>query len=59
MFKQATVDDNPDGIRWIDSDLIGLTQKNRNKKRGPIRRKKASLAFRIESLLEKSFFDWD
>ena len=30
MFKQATVDDNPTGIRWIDGDLIGLTQKNRN-----------------------------
>ena len=30
MFKQATVDDNPTGIRWITSDLIGLTDKMRN-----------------------------
>ena len=39
MFKQATVDDNPAGICSVDSDLIGLTQKNRNKKRGTIQRK--------------------
>ena len=24
-FKHVTVDDNPAGIRWINSDLIGLT----------------------------------
>ena len=27
MFKQATVDNNRPGIRWINSDIIGLTQK--------------------------------
>jgi len=30
MFWQATMDDDPDGIRWINSDLIGLTRKMRN-----------------------------
>ena len=39
MFKQATVDDNPAGIRYINSDLIGLTKTNRNKKQGPIKRR--------------------
>ena len=29
MFKQATVDDNPAGISWSNSDLIGLTQKKK------------------------------
>ena len=28
--KQVTVDDNPAGIRWKTSDLIGLTNKNKN-----------------------------
>ena len=32
MFKQVTVDDNPTGIRWITSDLIGLSYKMRNLK---------------------------
>ena len=38
MFKKATVDDNLAGIRWINSDLISLTEKKRNKKQGPIQR---------------------
>ena len=25
MFKQATANDDPAGIRWINSDLIGFT----------------------------------
>ena len=39
MFKEATVDDNPAGIRWINGELIGLTQKNRNNKQGSIQRR--------------------
>ena len=38
MFKKATVDENLAGIRWINSDLISLTQQNRNKKQRPIQR---------------------
>ena len=52
MFKQATVDDNRPGIRWINSDIIGLTQKNRNKKQGPIDTTQKDLNFGA------IYFDW-
>jgi len=32
MFKQATGNDDPAGIRWINSDLIGFTYKMKNTK---------------------------
>ena len=30
MFKQATANHDPAGIRWINSDLIGFTRKIKN-----------------------------
>ena len=33
LNKQATVDDDPTGIRWINNDLIGLKLKNEDYKK--------------------------
>ena len=39
--KQETVDDDPTGVRWINSGLIGLRHKMKNiKKQRPIQRRK-------------------
>ena len=44
LNKQATVDDDPTGIRWINSDLIGLKHKMKNiKRQRPIQRRKTEL----------------
>ena len=32
IFKQTTADDDPAGIRWINSHLIGFTYKMKNTK---------------------------
>ena len=41
LNKQATMDDDPTGIRWINSDLIGLKYKMKNiKMQKPIQRRK-------------------
>ena len=51
LNKQATVDDDPTGIRWINSDLIGLKHKMKNiKKQRPIQRRKIlSLVYYISA----------
>ena len=61
LSKQATVDDDPTGIHWINSDLIGSKQKVKNiKKQRPMQRRKIlNLVYYISARAKPAFFGFN